>query len=84
MKVSALCSLKWLKPSIDGLSIGDRLTMHKSSTNLYMVSWIIFPCCHDTILWEYDAHVGKGTNLYLFLLGLIIPADLRTNNRWIV
>lgn len=29
MKVSVLCSLKWLRPSIDGLSIGGRLTLRK-------------------------------------------------------
>ena len=84
MKVSALCSLKWLRPSIDGLSIGDRLTTHKSSTNLYMVSWLIFPCCHDTLVWEYDTLFAKGINLNFFLLVLLIPAVLRTNNRWIV
>ena len=84
MKVSALCSLKWLRPSIDGLSIGDRLTTHKSSTNLYMVSWLIFPCCHDTLVWEYDTLFAKGINLNFFLLVLLIPAVLLTNNRWIV
>jgi hypothetical protein len=29
MKASVLCSLKWLRPSIDGLSIGGKLISQK-------------------------------------------------------